>query len=878
MVLSILGRQKRSARKVGASMIRRGRLFLGAAAVIGVLSPLAAEPVISTADFDNESPEIFSFKDEKGSVLNASTAYSDVAKGKHLGVRYEILPGGWGGCGLVLKGLNAAGYRYLALDVRGETGGELFDIGLRDTDKKERKRSLSQFTDLTKEWRRVLIPLSEFAGVSLASLDNMSFGFPEKQSGRIFVDNIAFEGAVGADAEGFVNKMVVDGFDRPNPSQAYRVFTGDQSSLTLAASRILHDGDYSMEMQYQLSTNRPWGTWVSAQRTPTEPLDWSGVDEIKLWVKGDGSENYLRFRFTEADGEMWELTDKSILSGTRWAQGSFPVKSFKIVGQPPKSTPPDLRGIKAYEIAVVSPTSAGTTGTKVSAGRVQIDLLYVTGERLKSGGLVPTAVPTPGAPSGAAAPVAKPQGLAAGNVDFTLQAYTEYFFTPEEKGQVNHYAKLATTGRLGNYSARVEFGSSSQEFGQASTFVGSSATATTNQFPPLEMPSYQVFITNLHPAVSLITLGNIFVDYSPDIFTPVFGFKGAEVQGDYDRLNYQGFVIKHSQNAFTGGARGVYYLPKLKLTAMAVYWEQNGRQSNASTVSSSSLQPSSGGTLRLERLAQDMTYNVQGDARFWRDRLRLVSMYGYNSYHQNATGDFTDPFNPVFSAALDPAHEAGGHLWRHRLEIYGAGDPVGWRGLDLAYSYRDIGTGYKPHYRQTPVFYDDTDSDQWGHNVRALQRWNGWTLSGEYDAMRRHSDASYFRHKALWGLGYYGYRGVDLSITQDYRREIYQFTSDRSSFDTNKNDKVIGTEIYVRAQMSPRVAGWVKPRQERIWHPASNGNFTSDILHGRLEYYIANNAKLFLEHRVTRSSLAVLEPQGFPFDDNFTRVSFEVVF
>jgi hypothetical protein len=198
--------------------------------------------------------------------------------------------------------------------------------------------------------------------------------------------------------------------------------------------------------------------------------------------------------------------------------------------------------------------------------------------------------------------------------------------------------------------------------------------------------------------------------------------------------------------------------------------------------------------------------------------------------------------------------------------------------LDLAYGYRDIGTGYKPHFRQVPVFYDDTDSDQWGHNVRAIQRLNGWTLSGEYDAMRRHSNAAFFRHKTAWGLGYYGYRGMDVSVTQDYRREIYQFTSDRSSFTTDKNEKVIGTEIYVRAQLSPRVAGWLKPRQERIWHPVSNHNFTADSLQARLEYYIANNAKLFAEHKITRFSEGALEPQGFPFDDNFTRVSFEVVF
>lgn len=831
------------------------------------------------ADFDNTAPELFAFKDEKGTVLNASTAYADGEKGKHLGIRYGIVPGGFGGAGLALKGFNASGYRYLGLDIRGDAGGESFDVGLRDAKGQERKRSIAAYTDVAKTWRRVLIPLGDFGGVTLSALDNISFGFAEKKKGRIYIDNIGFEGAAAGSDGALVNKVVVDGFDRTNPTQAYRVFTGDQSSLSLTSSRVLFDGDYSMEMQYQFSTNRPWGTWVSAQRTPAEPLNWTGIDEIKMWVKGDGSENYLRFRFSESDGEIWEYVDKTALASTRWTLVGMPIKAFKIVGQPPKGTPPDLAGVKAYEIALMSPTSSQTSGAQVTAGRIQVDLLYVTGERLSSGAIVPAAAPQPGAPAGAAIPSGRIPGLAAGNVDFSLQAYTEYFYTPEEKSAVNHLAKLTTTGKLGNYSARVEFGSTSQEFGQASTFVGSSVTATTNRFPGLEMPSFQVFITNLHPAVSLVTLGNLFIDYSPDLFAPVFGFKGIEVQGDVDRLNYEGFVIKHSLNSFTGGARGVYYLPNLKLSAYAVYWEQNGRQSNASTVSGGSLQPAANSAvLKLERLAQDMTYHLQADARTWNDRLRLVSLYGYNTYRQNATADYSDPFNPVFSQFVDPAYQAGGHLWRNRVELYGAGDFLGWRGLDLAYGYRDIGTGYKPHFRQVPVFYDDTDSDQWGHNVRAVQRRGGWTLSAEYDAMRRHSDAAYFRHKFLWGLGHYGYRGMDVSLTQDYRRETYKFTSDRSAFTTDKNEKVIGTELYVRAQLSSRVAGWVKPRQERIWHPATNGTFTSDSLQARLEYYVANNAKLFAEHKITRFSEAGLEPQGTPFDDNFTRISFEVVF
>jgi hypothetical protein len=460
-------------------------------------------------------------------------------------------------------------------------------------------------------------------------------------------------------------------------------------------------------------------------------------------------------------------------------------------------------------------------------------------------------------------------------VDFSLIAYTEYFHTPEEQSQVNSNVKLVTTGKLGNFSARVEFASASQEYGQASAYVGSTVTSTDNRPANAEVPSYQVFATNLHPALSLVTLGNQFIDYGVDVMAPMFGFKGILAEGDVDRLNYNAFALKHSQNSYSLGGRGVYYLPQWQLKANGVYWEQTGRQPSATTIVGGSLTPPGDlNTLKLERLAQDLVYNVSALGRLFDERLRLESTYGYNSYVQYAEGNFTDSFNPVFSRFIEPAYFAGGHLWRTSVRTTGVLFP----GLELGYGYRDIGTGYKPHYRQNPEYYDDTDSDQWAHNFQVTERRGGWVASGEYDAMKRHSNSAYYRNKFLWGIGHYGYRGVDVRFNQDYRREIYAFTSDRSGFTTDKNEKVIGTEIYIRAQLTPKLAGWVKPRQERIWHPVSNGNYTADSFQARLEYYIANNARLFADHKVSRYDNPANEPKGTPFDDNFTRVSFEVTF
>jgi hypothetical protein len=316
--------------------------------VLGTTGLAWAGDALMVADFDQVNPETFDFKDEKGSVLSASGAYPDDTKGKGLGIRYDIQPEGFGGWGVAMKGADVSKFRFLAFDLHGDLGGELFEVGLRDTKGQEKKKGIGTYIDTPVKWKRVFVPLSDFTGVNMASLDNLSLGFGSKQKGRVYLDNIAFEGASGAGgapaAGDVANKIVVDGFDRSNAETAYRTFAGDGSSVDVFASRVIYDGDYSMEIRYQLLTDTPWGSWVSVRRVPAQPMDWTGVDTIKIWVKGDGSDNSFRLRFKQADGQSWEMTDKKAISKTRWTQVIMPISEFKLVGQPPRGTPPNLGG------------------------------------------------------------------------------------------------------------------------------------------------------------------------------------------------------------------------------------------------------------------------------------------------------------------------------------------------------------------------------------------------------------------------------------------------------------------------------------------------------------------------------------------------------
>jgi hypothetical protein len=88
-------------------------------------------------------------------------------------------------------------YEYLSFLVKGNNGGEIFEVGLKDTSYNETKLLITGYlTDgVTTEWQRVMIPLADFSGVNISSLDNFSLTFTHfinSGSGTIYVDEVRF--------------------------------------------------------------------------------------------------------------------------------------------------------------------------------------------------------------------------------------------------------------------------------------------------------------------------------------------------------------------------------------------------------------------------------------------------------------------------------------------------------------------------------------------------------------------------------------------------------------------------------------------------------------------------------------------------------------
>ncbi|MEA3305709.1 MAG: discoidin domain-containing protein [Candidatus Omnitrophota bacterium] len=88
-------------------------------------------------------------------------------------------------------------YGFVSLLIKGADGGESFKIGLKDFYYSETKLLINDYllNGVTTEWQRVSVPLTDFAGVDIASSESLSITFENglgANSGTLYVDEIRF--------------------------------------------------------------------------------------------------------------------------------------------------------------------------------------------------------------------------------------------------------------------------------------------------------------------------------------------------------------------------------------------------------------------------------------------------------------------------------------------------------------------------------------------------------------------------------------------------------------------------------------------------------------------------------------------------------------
>jgi hypothetical protein len=141
----------------------------------------------------------------KPSKMNISIASGQGfgGRGNALKVEYEKGEFGWCGCYSQMKKggryFDASEYRFLTFYVRGDNGGEDFEVGLSDRryDLKENSFSAGAVSNylpkgVTKSWQKVKIPFFDFTDIDFDKMASTVFVF-NRGNGTVYLSELAFE-------------------------------------------------------------------------------------------------------------------------------------------------------------------------------------------------------------------------------------------------------------------------------------------------------------------------------------------------------------------------------------------------------------------------------------------------------------------------------------------------------------------------------------------------------------------------------------------------------------------------------------------------------------------------------------------------------------
>jgi hypothetical protein len=123
--------------------------------------------------------------------LSSETDNTNVVK-----IEFNLEPEeGYCGWGIRLHDYDASTKTTLIFWVRGEKGGEMFKVGIKDSFTPNGQEPKVEKTASNTQWQQISIPLEKFEGQKLRSLDNLSLSFEYglQASGVIYVKDFSFD-------------------------------------------------------------------------------------------------------------------------------------------------------------------------------------------------------------------------------------------------------------------------------------------------------------------------------------------------------------------------------------------------------------------------------------------------------------------------------------------------------------------------------------------------------------------------------------------------------------------------------------------------------------------------------------------------------------
>lgn len=680
-----------------------------------------------------------------------------------------------------------------------------------------------------------------------------------RTSGSITVGDIKFESAVIAPSEmrgrktGSTSgqiKVIIDGFTDLNPNNRYFVIPGDDSSLNLESSRMVFESEYSMRMQYNLKSTRPTGSWVEARRRFVPPLDWTGAQAVRLWVKGDASQNILRLTLVDGDGCQWICDNQKVMAATDWFLIDMPVEAFtayrelykkrSVAGKLKKQ----LHTIQELGIGIVSQSARNS----LQRGEIYIEKIYIAGKGINSARAVPLADKPP---LGIAMPL---KNWNIGGISNTILESN-----PTNGTGINQNVGFKLMGNFKKFSVMGEIRLDS-EFGNSSDDFRS-------EDAKLVSPNLSATLLDPIAGVSNIIVGNLWFNSSPHIFANDnlyggWGFKGLMMEGWVDKIHHRTYLLFHKPNSYSLAGHYAVNLNDLNINLIGTYYNQ---------------QPFIASATKLEEddkaLLLDISQKIMVPQSF-DVVLRLLGGYDwYQKYWDVGTQTKID-------------QRLGGSYLRGELN-FSELHPVLWPGLSLTGSYCYVEPDYKPTFRQHPGYWDIEFGDQKGYDLRLHQALGNACFSCEYEKIDRISSFDQHRERTRLSIGYNNWASMDITLSQEFASKVYHYEDVRFLTDgkptwMNEDKREEITILYVAYHFSGvfTLSQWLQFK--KVLEITNDEKYTEMLSTMRITYYPAPNLSISLENKFGRygseQRAPVIDPDKPEEIDQYTRVRIDLTF
>lgn len=332
-------------------------LSYAASVGLGNVPPLPEDTRLNTAErkfgYRGKIGGFMLMPSRYGVYGDEDTYYEAGADRASIKMMYEKKDEGFCGTYLIIMG-DISRYKTMSFMLKGQNGGETFEIGLNDTVSNKREDAVMVGSiyrylpgGVTTEWQEAEIPLGDFYGPDLSRVYSIIFLFNEPGKGAFWVDEVKFYEDSLVDREEQLCKegyLLLDDFDHSDLNLLGRK-TGAYKKLpsvcTVSRTSEGHWGNAgrSLKLAYTKDVTGWCGYYSLLNQVDGAYYDLTPFDAVSFIVKGEqGGET---FEIGVAD-RNWLIIGDSLKAGTienylpggittEWQEVKIPLRDFGLL-------------------------------------------------------------------------------------------------------------------------------------------------------------------------------------------------------------------------------------------------------------------------------------------------------------------------------------------------------------------------------------------------------------------------------------------------------------------------------------------------------------------------------------------------------------------